>query len=79
MPRESEIEAAIGKKLEYTDENGRFLDRLHCLIEKWEATDVTVRIVLSDSSSEGAVVGWYLYDLEKQCIAEIQVDFQTNT
>lgn len=79
LPRESEIEATIGKKLEYTDGNGRFLDRLHCLIEKWEATDVKVRIVLSDSSSEGAVVGWYLYDLEKQCIAEIQVDFQTNT
>lgn len=76
LPKEHEIEAAIGKKLEYTDENGILLNNLHCLIEKWEGTNVTVRIVLSDSAGDGEAVGWYLYDLKNRDIVKIQVDLR---
>lgn len=74
LPGGSELEEFLDTELIFEGDSGLNWDRVQLSIDEWGANTVKVRLFLTTAAGGEMEAGYYLYDLEKQCIICAEFD-----
>ena len=77
LPGEEELEALIGENLIYTEDDFS-AEQVHCHFAAWYGDCIKIDVLLESNFGGGAVIGYYIYDINFAQIIEFR-RYETTT
>ena len=77
LPGEEELEALIGENLIYTEDDFT-AEQVHCHFAAWYGDCIKIDVLLESNFGGGAVIGYYIYDINFAQIIEFR-RYETTT
>ena len=77
LPGEKELEALIGENLIYTEDDFT-AEQVHCHFAAWYGDCIKIDVLLKSTYGGGAVIGYYIYDINFSQIIEFR-RYETTT